>query len=85
MSRDEMTRLIRDCLADPIMIQETMTIRDRPGLERYVRKKGYRLNRGEMADIWELAAKVLNGCNEPLDAARWRMRTVGCETLALAD
>lgn len=85
MSREEMTRLIRDALADPVMIEETMTITARPELERYIRRKGYRLTLEEMADIWTLASKVLNGNSEPMNAARWRMRTVGRETLAPAD
>ena len=70
MSRDELSRLMGDALADPDLIREAMTLKDRPALESFVRGRGYALTPDEMDEIWELASKVLGGGSE--DAARWR-------------
>ncbi|XXJ21184.1 hypothetical protein ACR42D_16940 [Desulfovibrio caledoniensis] len=83
MSRDELSRLVGDALADPDLIREAMTLRDRPALESFVRGRGYALSPDEMDEVWELARKVLGG--EDVDAARWRMATVGNEHLATQD
>jgi hypothetical protein len=72
-----------DALADPDLIREAMTLKDRPALESFVRGRGYALTPDEMDEVWELARKVLGG--EGVDAARWRMATVGNEHLAAQD
>lgn len=82
MSRDELSRLMGDALADQEMIREAMTIQDRPALEAYILDRGYALTPGEMDEVWTLACKVLGSGSEPADAARWRMGTVGGEQLA---
>jgi hypothetical protein len=74
-----------DALADPDMIREAMVLKDRPALESYVRGRGYALSTGEMDEVWELASKVLGGGAEAMDAARWRLSTVGNEHLAPQD
>ena len=83
MSRDELSRLMGDALADPDLIREAMTLKDRPALESFVRGRGYALTSDEMDEVWELARKVLGG--EGVDAARWRLTTVGNEHLAQQD
>jgi hypothetical protein len=83
MSRDELSRLVGDALADPDLIREAMTLRDRPALESFVRGRGYALSPDEMNEVWQLARKVLGG--EGVDTARWRMATVGNEHLATQD
>jgi hypothetical protein len=83
MSRDELSRLVSDALADPDLIREAMTLRNQSALESFVRGRGYALSPDEMDEVWELARKVLGG--EDVDAARWRMATVGNEHLAAQD
>ncbi|WP_338668314.1 Nif11-like leader peptide family natural product precursor [Pseudodesulfovibrio methanolicus] len=85
MSRDELSRLMGDALADPELIREAMTLKDRPALEAFVRERGYALSPDEMDEIWELARKVLGGGAGAVDAARWRLTTVGNEPLAPLD
>ncbi|MEZ7197627.1 hypothetical protein [Pseudodesulfovibrio karagichevae] len=85
MSRDELSRLMGDALADPELIREAMTLTDRPGLEAFVRGRGYALSPGEMDEIWELACKALGGGAGATDAARWRLTTVGNAHLAPQD
>jgi hypothetical protein len=84
MSRDELSRLMGDALADPELIREAMTLKDRPALETFVRDRGYALTPDEMDEVWELASKVLGG-GVGMDAARWRLATVGSEHLARQD
>ncbi|WP_316897410.1 Nif11-like leader peptide family natural product precursor [Pseudodesulfovibrio indicus] len=81
MSREELSRLIGDAMADPGMIQDAMNIKDRPSMAAYVRDKGYTLTPEELDEIWELAARALSGSADPEGAARWRMDTVGGATL----
>ncbi|WP_319583184.1 hypothetical protein [uncultured Pseudodesulfovibrio sp.] len=83
MSRDELSRLMGDAMSNPDLIQEAMTLKDRPALESFVRGRGYALAPDEMDEIWELACKVLSGGGT--DAARWRMTTVGNEQLVSQD
>jgi hypothetical protein len=83
MSRDELSRLMGDALADPELIREAMTLKDRPALEAFVRERGYALSPDEMDEVWELACKVLGGGGG--DAARWRLATVGNEQLLSRD
>lgn len=73
MSRDELSRLIGDALADPDMIREAMNIKDRPSMDAYVLGKGYSLTPEELDEVWELSARVLSGSAEPENAAPWWM------------
>lgn len=84
MSRNELSRLIGDALADQEMIREAMTFRDRTALESYVRARGYELTSGEVDEVWDLASRV-RGRTGTADAARWRMNTVGGARLVPAD
>ncbi|AMK10548.1 hypothetical protein AWY79_05155 [Pseudodesulfovibrio indicus] len=68
-------------MADPGMIRDAMTIKDRPSLDAYVRDKGYTLTPEELDEIWEFSARVMNGSADQEGAARWRMDTVGDATL----
>lgn len=81
MSRDELSRLMGDALADQEMIREAMTLTGRPALEAYVLGRGYALTPGELDEVWDLTSKVLGG-GEPMNAARWRLATVGGAQLA---
>ncbi len=82
MSREELTRLVEDTISNQDLIQECMTIKDKNGMEAFVKTKGYSLTKAEVMEIWELAAKVLSGRTEPLSAARWRIDTVKDAVLA---
>lgn len=77
MSKDELSRLIADALADPDMIRDAMNIKDRSSMDAYVLGKGYTLAPEELDEIWELSARVLSGSAGPESAARWCMDTVG--------
>lgn len=77
MSRDELSRLIGDALADPDMIRDAMNIKDRPAMDAFILGKGYALTPEELDEIWELSARVLSGSAEPESAARWYMDAVG--------
>jgi len=84
MSRNELSRLIGDALADQEMIREAMTFRDRTALETYVRARGYELTPGEVDEVWDLASRVRVRAGAA-DAARWRMGIVGGARLVPAD
>ncbi|BDQ33837.1 hypothetical protein [Pseudodesulfovibrio portus] len=76
MSQEEVSRLVNDVMSKPDMLAEAMTIRDQAGMEAYITAKGYDLTKAEMADVWAMAAKVMAGRAEPMDAAEERINTV---------
>lgn len=73
MSRDELSRLVGDALADPDMIRDAMAIKDLSTMEAYVSGRGYELTPEELAEIWDMTSRVLSGEAEPMSAARWRI------------
>lgn len=85
MSKDELSRLMGDALADPDMIRKAMTLTDRPSLEAYIRERGYVLAPEDMDEVWALARDVLNNEAGPMSAARWRLSTMDDEDSAPED
>ncbi|EGB14977.1 hypothetical protein DND132_1771 [Pseudodesulfovibrio mercurii] len=85
MSRDELSRLLGDALADPDMIRKAMTLTDRPAMETYIRERGYALAPEEMDEVWTLARDVMGSEAGPMSAARWRLTTMGGEHSAPTD
>jgi|GEM_PF-1674848 len=76
MSQEEVSRLVNDVMSRPDMLAEAMAIRDQAGMKTYITAKGYDLTRAEMADVWAMAAKVMAGRAEPMDATKERINTV---------
>lgn len=75
MSRDELSRLVGDVIADPSMIAEAMTIKDQAAMEDYISSRGYELTKDEMIEVWSMTAKVMAGHSQPMSVAQQRINS----------
>ncbi|QJB55547.1 Nif11 family protein [Pseudodesulfovibrio sp. zrk46] len=68
MSKEELSRLVSDVMSNPAMIAEAMSITDQAAMEAYITSKGYDLTKDEMLEVWAMAAKVMAGHAQPMEA-----------------
>lgn len=73
MSRDELSRLVGDVMANPGMMEVAMTIKDRTAMESYISAQGYDLTKAEMLELWSMTSKVMAGHAQPMAEAKGRI------------
>ncbi len=73
MSRDELSRLVGDVMANPGMMEVAMTINHKSAMESYISAQGYDLTKDELLEVWIMTAKVMAGHAQPMTEAHARI------------